>query len=375
MSFKIPFLSSLDFLKKIYPIYGVLNIGAGTGRSIDIYKKLGAPIAAFIEADKKRFKKLSNNIDDVPGWMAYQKIISSDDQNAIFYLANNLNESGLISPKSLNPLWPNLQILEQEDQPTESIKTFLENNKETLKSSQINWLHIECFPSLSILHGAAEYLDQFDVVITRVILNETLMVDQQQLGSCALDAFMTSYDFIRLSHEKERHSAIGQVLYVRNMKNQLSKQIEKEQLKSQEKKTAFKAEIAHLSKLYNEQISLADHRQIEIIKLPQNQNNQQNKVKEFTEKIALLTKQRDEQKQLITETQAELVETKQNADRLEKLKLLRENDLEDLRLKYKALKELYDSQQTVLQKLQSKLLLVSEYFQRLQEEKGDVDEN
>ena len=221
----LSFQGWLDHLRVLYPISGVLHVGAGGGASAHRYRQWAVPRVAFVEADQSRSQQLSGRIRGHGGWTAHKELLAGKAGKLSFYYASNLNESGILAPESLASFWPNLRTVEQRDIDARTIKDFFESNECGLAASGFNWAHIDCLPALSLLQGAEEILDSWSVVIARAIFDEKAMPGQGEAWKGTLDQFMGEHGYLSIDQEEERHPALGQVLYVHNWKDQLELQL------------------------------------------------------------------------------------------------------------------------------------------------------
>jgi hypothetical protein len=202
----------LTLLAHLYPPKGTLLIGAGAGNSpwVKHLQTENHPNVTLVEADEAKATRLKTATQNSPHWQVKQHVIAQHAAPTQFYTASMQTESGLIEPESLRSLWPNLKTTDQQTRQAASLAE-LQADAET----PANWLLVDCMPALSILQGAAKQLAGFDVIATRVLLQENSLhnsaanVDQLQL---ALEAI----GFQCVAIETSRHPAIGHALFVRD---------------------------------------------------------------------------------------------------------------------------------------------------------------
>lgn len=400
----ISYQAWLDHLGVIYPVTGVLHVGVGIAHSVECYKKWRVPSVVYVEADKYRLASISATIKGIDGWVAHGALLAGKSEPGVFYRASNPNESGLLVPETLTPLWQNLKTVERQRRQATTIKALFETHAEEMAAHVVNRVHIDCLPALPILQGAEDLLDSWDVVIARAILDETLMDGQWQAGKNALDAFMLEHGFINAAVEPERHPAIGQVLYVRNWKNELLTELGSQKDQRQQQADQLQTQINRLTEERDRQQQATAQFQAELASSRHQQDEQHKQIEEQQEQITAVAAQRDEQTKLteqhaaktseLTKAQgeqqklaeqqnqemerlrseqekridklaAELKDMEQTVENAKKRLLLRDGDLEHLRGKFRELKELHDAKQELLQQLRAKLLSASKYVGQL----------
>ena len=153
----------LEVLSTVYPITGVMIIGAGTGNGPWVewlYQRTISQVWV-IEGEQKQYQHLQRNFPSREGWMLHNEIIVPDEQTTYFYQASNPWESGLIDPSLLTSIWPNLHSLNRE--PVNdgiTLKTFVQKY-----TTSVNWLIIDCLPAAPLFERAQEQITQLDIVI------------------------------------------------------------------------------------------------------------------------------------------------------------------------------------------------------------------
>ena len=225
------FHDSIEQLRQLIPINGIIHVGAGNGRDSDQYVKWTVPSVMLIEADEIYADQLATVLQSHPGWTSSTALVSDGDSDANFYLANNPNENGLLQPENLIEFWRNLKTRE-----FRTIKsTTLDKLIGIINNSQLifNYVVVDCLPALPILLGAKNSLVDWDVIIARVVLDESKLPDQGARKS-ELDDYLKPLGFRCILVEEENHPAIGQVVYVRDWKEFFSIQHSEYQLKIQQ---------------------------------------------------------------------------------------------------------------------------------------------
>lgn len=165
----------LDYLRRLMPISGLVHVGAGAGMDSVRYAKWSVPRAALIEADDALANKLAVAIKDYPTWSSHAAFLGDKEGESTFYLASHANESGALKPEDLGRIWRNLRTVEERALRTSTLDAML---GELDTTEPINWGVIDCLPALPVLRGADGFLAQADIIVARVVLDETLLADQ-----------------------------------------------------------------------------------------------------------------------------------------------------------------------------------------------------
>lgn len=205
----------LDHLRLLTPVTGVVHVGAGTGREAERYADWGVHSAVLIEADESCHDKLATVAFGRLGWSTHTALLSDREEEKDFYLASNPNENSVLAPESLASLWRNLKAKEQRRinaTTLDSLLTELHHQPETT-----NWVVIDCLPALPVMRGAGLRLNDWDVIIARVVLEEAQL---QAAGAAKdeIDAFLSKHGYRCIACEEERQPAIGMALYIRDWK-------------------------------------------------------------------------------------------------------------------------------------------------------------
>jgi hypothetical protein len=302
----LSFQGWLDHLRVLYPITGVLHVGVGGGASAHRYRQWAVPRVAFVEADQSRSKQLSGIIRGQGGWTVHNELLADKAGKLSFYYASNLNESGILAPESLASFWPNLRTVEQRDINARTIKDFFESNECGLAASGFNWAHIDCLPALPILQGAEEILDAWSVVIARAIFDEKAMPGQGEAWKGTLDQFMGEHGYLCIDQEEERHPALGQVLYVRNWKDQLELQLRLIDQGHEQSAEESRIQISQLIRERDGERQLVKQLQHQVAQLSKELKEQEQLAEEHQTQASQIIKERDEQTELAVRRQARI---------------------------------------------------------------------
>lgn len=210
--------SWLDHLRLLNPVTGVAHVGAGTGQDAVRYAHWNVPVAVLIEAEESCHDKLPAVASGLPGWSVHTALLSDQEEEKAFYLASNPNENGILSPECLTGLWRNLKTKEQRRLKATTLDNLLAELNPYPET--INWVVIDCLPALPIVRGAGRLLDGWDVIIARVVLDET-QLQATGAAKAEVDVFLSGHGYRCIACEEERQPAVGRALYVRDWKTSL----------------------------------------------------------------------------------------------------------------------------------------------------------
>ena len=308
----------LDHLRVLYPISGVLHVGAGTGASAHVYEEWGVPTVAYIEADEGRFAGLTELVETRAGWTTHCELLSDRSCETTFYRTNSPNENSILLPENFKPLWRNLSTVEQKKIWATTIKEFLDRDSPIDEASAFNWVHIDCLPSLAILRGAGPFLHQWDVVIARTILDDGVLEERSNLTRGDLNCFMIEHGYVCVTHEEEHHPAIGQVLFVRNWKTDLQHKLDSLQKEWEQKTVAVQAQLDELKGKREEQLRLARKRENEVVRLTTERDHQETKRKALQVQVRDLVRACNEKEKEKEQLNTRLSEINRESERLSK---------------------------------------------------------
>gem|GEM_PF-2683184 len=365
MTSELLFENQLDLLRAIYPVKGFLHVGAGAGVMLGHYREWDIPSLVLVDADPDRIASLSETVEGIDGWLARHAVLANNNGEVVFHRASNPNESGLIEPEKLIPLWQNLKTVEELKLGATTIKDLFANQVEQNAAATVNWVNIDCLPSLSILQGAGELVESWDVVQVRTVLDESLLPGLEAMGKRVLDEFMAKRGFEYAAHEPERHPAIGRVLYVRNWKKLLLAELEAQKKEQHEQRNELQNQLALVIAARDEQSKLAAERGGEIEQRRGENNALKKQFDELQEQAKKITTERDELQKLtgqyadkiaaltkaLAELKAQTDKFASERDEQSKLAAERGGELEQQRGENDALKKQFDELQEQAKKL------------------------
>jgi len=209
----------MDCLQAIVPAGGVVHVGAGNGQAAVRYADWGIDTAIFIEADENFRDTLAATLQGRSGWSIHTAVVSDVAKEIDFFVASNPNESGVLRPEIFTGFWQNLKTRQQRRLRATTLESILAVSK---GGAKINWAIVDCVPALPVLRGATQYLERWDVVIARVILDESNAPKADEATRSQVDEFLSSWGYSCVAYQEELQPAVGSAFYVRNW-NRLSK--------------------------------------------------------------------------------------------------------------------------------------------------------
>jgi hypothetical protein len=214
----------LDHLRVLEPVLGVVHVGVGNGRAADRYADWGVDFAILVEANEDLRDKLAATLRGRDNWTVHSKLVSSSAVDMDFFVASNSNESGVLRPEAFAALWRNLNTRERRRLNATTLEAILAVSN---GGQKVNWAVVDCVPALPILLGASHCLDRWDVIVARVILDESKAPDEDASKS-RIDEFLSSRGYWCVACQQELQPAIGSALYIRNWKLLFQSKLENE---------------------------------------------------------------------------------------------------------------------------------------------------
>ena len=349
----IPWLEHLNVLMRPR---NIALVGAGNGKGIWaqwLAHQASESRVTLIEAEPLRYSMLQRTLDSLGERAQHCEIrntlVGTEQGTASFFVASSQQESGLLEPRSLLSLWPNLQTEEVKELSAMPLDTLIGDASEDVGQSlgEGHWMVIDCLPAAALLR-ASNKLDLVDVVVARVLLGERHAVpDGTSLQEVA--ELLQQQGMPQIAVEGTRHPGIGYALFVRDARAALHVQVrthhsecQKLRLNGEEQARLlqeFQAQIERLtqaklvvetqsqerflqleqlSKACDEQAKLAQERLTQTEQLTQAKAVAEKLSQERAQQVEQLTKARDEQAKLVQERLAQteqLTQAKAAADR------------------------------------------------------------
>lgn len=292
-------------------------VGAGNGKGIWaqwLAHQASTSRVTFIEAEPLRYSTLQRTLDLLGERAQHCEIrntvVAAQQGTASFFVANSQQESGLLEPRSLLSLWPNLQTEEVKELSAITLDALLGDLSEDAEQpmGEGHWLVIDCLPAGALLRASSK-LDLVDVVIARVLLGERHAVpDGTSLEEVA--ELLQQNGMLKIAFEATRHPGIGYALFVRDARAALHAQ---EQM--------HHSECRKLRSNGEEQAKLLHEFRAQIEQLTQAKAAAEKQSQERAQQLEQLGKACDEQAQLAQTLQTQIEQLKVVSTALQKNEL------------------------------------------------------
>jgi FkbM family methyltransferase len=202
---------TLKFLERIYPITGVIHVGVGGPHNLSLYKNLGIEKVLLIEANKTRCEIIEKHIPGDKDWKVINQVVAEAEGKAQYYELNNKNESGLIPPEKLQPIWPNIKLVEEKTETVTTLDSLVSEYSDGESSDELNLLVIDCLSSFSILKGAKKLLSSIDVLLVLRISD-----DCSGITFDSLHEILKENSLVEFLNHKEIHPYLQQSLFLKD---------------------------------------------------------------------------------------------------------------------------------------------------------------
>ena len=354
----------LEHLNVLMPPRNIALVGAGNGKGIWaqwLVHQASKSKVTLIEAEPLQYSILQRTLDLLGERAQHCEIrntvVAAQQGTASFFVTNSQQESGLLEPRSLLSLWPNLQTEEVKELSAITLDALFSDLSEDAEQpmGKGHWLVIDCLPAGALLRASSK-LDLVDVVIARVLLGEMhAMPDGTSLEEVA--EFLQQKGMVQTAVEATRHPGIGYALFVRDARAALhvhQSECQKLRLNGEEQAkllqelqaqagqlTQTKAaaekrsqelaeQLEQLGQALEKQSRLAQERLSQTQQLAQAKLIVEAQSQERAQQLEQLGKARDEQAQLAQErhaqieqlTQAKTAAEKQSQERVQQLEQL-----------------------------------------------------
>ncbi|VUZ22691.1 Uncharacterised protein [uncultured Comamonas sp.] len=328
-------ISWLEYLKILMPPKHISLVGAGNGKGTwaQWLAHQTESRVTFIEAEPLQYSILQRTLNLLGERAQHCEIrntvVAAQQGTASFFVANSQQESGLLEPRLLLSLWPNLQTQEVRELSAITLDTLLSDLSEDVDQpvDEGHWLVIDCLPA-GVLLRASSKLNLVDVVIARVLLGEMhAMPDGTNLEEVA--EFLQQKGMVQIAVEANRHPGIGYALFVRDARTALH---------------VHRSECRRLGLNGEEQAKLLQELQAQVRQLTQTKAAAEKRLQELAQQLEQMSQALEEQSRLAQErlsqteqlTQAKVAVDKQAKEHLlqiEKLKKIQADEIRKFELK------------------------------------------
>ncbi|MFU2007599.1 hypothetical protein ACLQ9J_18880 [Bordetella hinzii] len=206
----------LRILQAVYRPASVLLVGAGDGSGdlARFVQEMECGKKVFIEAEDDQYQALRQLLATKEGrFQTRQAVVAETASQFSFFKSSLIDESGILAPEDLIPLWANLKTTARREVQGTPLKQLL-----ALFPS--DWLIIDCMPSGEMLRGATALLDRVNVVLARVVIPSSVVsIPDELLSRCgqeAVDSSLSGLGFHHAITQPSDHPRVGHALYVRS---------------------------------------------------------------------------------------------------------------------------------------------------------------
>lgn len=207
---------TLKFLEPLYPITGAIHVGLGGPHNLNVYKTLDVEKLLLIEANKNRCEIIKKHIPEDKHWKIINQVVADIEGEAQYYELNNKNESGLVPPEKLKPIWPNIKLVEERTERVTTLNALAEEHLSENIFEEFNLLVIDCFSSLSILEGAKNLLSGIDLLILRGLADDFQEVEFCSQDKKTIDEIINENSFVEFFNKNETHRFLKQSLFLKD---------------------------------------------------------------------------------------------------------------------------------------------------------------
>ncbi|MFN5746291.1 MAG: hypothetical protein ACK443_09440, partial [Methylococcaceae bacterium] len=202
----------VSLLRDLYPPNVLVHIGVGQGvGDMSAWRQWSVARAVLVDTQAEPVWFGQEQLAH-PDWRWISQAVSDHDGDALYYIASNAAENGLLDPDSLSHYWPNLQAVESHSRAVYRLDSLL------LAGDMVetpDWLIIDCLPSLTILKGARQSLETCSVVWVRAIL-EPQQDNVNDAGLASIRDYLEARGFDCLGVAEALNPGLGTAIFVKN---------------------------------------------------------------------------------------------------------------------------------------------------------------
>ena len=208
----------LDTLRKVlarvFPMQGVIVVGVGRGQGLADFRSASSLLV--IDARAECLEALQKQSSDGPYCTAVQAVVAAQTGSAAFHVASKPDESGLIAPEELQPLWRNVTTRTTEEVEASTLPDLVAR-LELAADFRGNWLVVDCLPALPVLEGSGQLIDDVEVVELRCARDEDIAPGQGASLGSAKD-WLEPLGFRLVQESEESHPQLVKALFCRDLR-------------------------------------------------------------------------------------------------------------------------------------------------------------
>ena len=206
-------LIDLRFLCNKYKFVpsGIIHIGAHVGEEHNIYSEVGVENVLWIEANKKFFDKLCNNLSHITTYKFFNYLVSDvDDKEYKFYVTNNEESSSLLELEEHKKEHPHVHVTDTINLKSKTVDSIMELNK--VQTEKYNFINLDIQGAeLLAMKGAEKLLSKINYVYSEIntkhLYKDCALIDE-------IDSFLKSHNFQRVEQKILSHGW-GDAFYVK----------------------------------------------------------------------------------------------------------------------------------------------------------------
>jgi len=204
-------------LQSLFPPQAVILVGLSRSQPhLFDWPSVRADNILLVDAAPEALANTRQSLPRTTAWQMRSAVLADHAGEACFFTASNPGEDGLVPPKQLAELWPNLRTTAERTCTTQTLHALLvEPELAGLAEADDTWLVIDCLPALRILQGAGALLQRCKVISLRVLLAP---LEQEEAGTTLAEAerYLAEHHFRCIHCTEENHPQIGQALFLRD---------------------------------------------------------------------------------------------------------------------------------------------------------------
>jgi hypothetical protein len=321
--------SWLNHLRVLMPPSRVLLVGAGSanGRWVQWLQQAHIESAILVEGADESFQSIENLVSTKPNWRARKQVIGLNTEDVTFYVASIASESGLSDPEDQRGIWPNIKTRQKQARQAIALAEAMKDEEGTP-----DWLILDCTPALSLLKGAADFLEGVQVLMARTALPTAgKQAESQELAE--LTQHLGKAGFMLVCTEAGRHPALGHALFVRqarpqseNLRQQLEVALAENIRQSERSAVELAQAVAATQSLIAEQVALlgqvsaaqaqSGQLQAQLLQMKEAQQKQANAMSESKEALEKALAAEQAEMAVLSKEKTELVAVKEKLEKL-----------------------------------------------------------
>lgn len=214
MAEPVPLSTLREVLARVFPMEGVIVVGVGRDQGLTDFGSAASML--LIDARAECVEALQKQSSDAPNCTAVQAVIAAQTGSVAFHTASKPDESGLIAPETLRPLWRNLTTHTTEEVEASTLPDLVAR-LELAADFRCSWLVVDCLPALPVLEGTGPLIDDVEVLELRCVLDEDIAPGQGvSLGSAR--HWLEPLGFRLVQETEESHPQLVKALFCRDLR-------------------------------------------------------------------------------------------------------------------------------------------------------------